>query len=95
MGNMDFEDIPIIEMRLRRMGKEIVSAFTAHAEELRPAIEDSVSRYLSSEHIVRVIDDQVSETIQKAIESAIDSYEVRQKLQTIVKEKLFNIRQEE
>lgn len=87
---MEYE-IPIIEMRIRGLGRDIVNAFMSHSDELRPLLENSVNKYLSSGNIKRAIDEEVEKSIRQAIQKAISSYEVVQKIEKLIREKAFEV----
>ena len=82
---MEYE-IPIIEMRIRGLGREIVNAFMSHSDELRPLVERAVNDHLASGNVQRIINEEVAKTIQDAIKNAISSYQVRQKIENLITE---------
>jgi len=78
-------EIPIIEMRIRGLEREIVNAFMGHSDELRPLVGKAIEQHLTSENIQRIINDEVAKTIQDAIKNSISSREVREKIETLIK----------
>jgi len=84
----DDEIIPIIELRIRHLGQTMVNAFAGRVEELKPFVEKAVEAAMSPENLQSVISMQVNEVINTCVKEVLGGYQVRQELETIVRNDL-------
>lgn len=79
------DTIPIIELRVRDLGEQIVAALAAHSDELLEHVECSVKQLSSSGNFQRLIDEEVKKQFKSALEVALGSYEVRCAMVKVIK----------
>jgi hypothetical protein len=81
---MQDEIIPLIELRIRHLGQQMVNVFASRVDELKPFVEKSVAAALSPENVQAVISKQVNEVVSACIKEALGGYEVRRQLEKII-----------
>jgi len=77
---MDDFSMPIVELRLKHMGQQIVQAFAMYEGELNGHIEKSVAALLTDESIQKEIDRLCYECLKECIEEVFESAVVRRDL---------------
>lgn len=55
-------EMPIIELQVRRVAETITQAFVVHHEEIQAAIDEGVAQALRPANIQRLIDEECSKT---------------------------------
>jgi hypothetical protein len=87
---MQDEIIPIIELRIRHMGQQMVQAFASRVDELKPFVEKAVAAALSPENLQTVISKQVDEAVNTCIHKALGSFEIQKQLELIIRDDLLS-----
>jgi hypothetical protein len=81
---MQEDIIPIIELRIRGLGQQMVHAFATRVDELKPYVEKAVTAALSPENLQAVISKQVDEVVSTCIKEALGGFEVKRHLEKII-----------
>jgi len=87
---MQDEIIPIIELRIRSLGQQMIQAFASRVDELKPFVEKAVSAALSPENLQAVISKQVNDVVSECIKESLGGFEVRRQLETIIRDDLLS-----
>ena len=82
--NRPDQALPVVELRIKYLGEEMVSQFCDHIESIRPYVKKAVDAYMSPVNLERVIGAQVEKAVTGAINEALCSYEVGRALRKIV-----------
>lgn len=81
---MQDEIIPIIELRVRHLGQQMVNMFASRVDELKPYVEKAVASAMSPENLQSVISEQVNEAVNTCIKEALGGLEVRRQLEKVI-----------
>jgi hypothetical protein len=85
---MDDYGMPLVELRLKGLGKQIVHYFTMYEGELNGSIKRSVEALMTNENIQREIDRLCYDCMKECIKEVFNSTAVRSDLITIMTEQV-------
>jgi hypothetical protein len=88
--NMHDLPVPVIELRLKYMGEQIVHNFAMYQEEMNGYVKKSIEALMTDDAIQREVDDLCHDCLKECIKEVFESSMVRRELIKIMTDQVLN-----